>query len=104
MYSVAMQRSDDYLHVSSDDLELYVLGRCDSPSCSAIEQHLIICRQCQVRSIETARFVAGIRNAMRLLLSTNSIRDTPDAYSRCGGGALVDIHIGGALFSWNRSV
>lgn len=54
-------------HIAEDALELYVMGRLSEPETEAVEEHLLICHQCQDLLEETDEFVNAIRVAAREL-------------------------------------
>src|SRR3982751_4665355 len=90
--SMVLTPMNSSLHIDTDRLELYILGRCDAASVDEVEQHLMLCPVCRQRSRETAHFVISVRQAIRLLpMQEIEDRETPDA--ACSG------HPGSAQFA-----
>lgn len=54
-------------HIAEDALELYVMGRLSEPETETVEEHLLVCHQCQDLLEETEEFVNAIRVAAREL-------------------------------------
>ena len=54
-------------HIAEDALELYVMGRLSEPEAEVVEEHLLVCHQCQDLLEETEEFVKAIRVAAREL-------------------------------------
>ena len=54
-------------HIAEDALELYVMGRLSEPETEVVEEHLLVCHQCQDLLEETEEFVKAIRVAAREL-------------------------------------
>ena len=52
------------LHATIEALELYSLGRLAEPEVSRLEEHLLICEQCQHRLEEEERFAVTVRSAL----------------------------------------
>src|SRR3954454_9442991 len=91
-----------HLHIDTDRLELYILGRSDPQSRQAVEQHLNKCALCRGRSLEAARLITCIREAMLSLVNENADIRHPDTdtWSAQGSATLFEHHLGGGLCSW----
>src|SRR5690242_9702612 len=55
------------VHASDDDLELYSLGRLDEPELGKVEEHLLICAECQARLERQDEFTNAARSALEHL-------------------------------------
>jgi anti-sigma factor RsiW len=51
-------------HIPEDLLELYSLGRLDESQLAPVEEHLLICHDCQDRLEGIDEFVAALRSAV----------------------------------------
>ena len=58
-------------HFSQDALELYALGMVSVHSCSDVEEHLLICPQCQAQLEAADAYISVVRSAC-LLISSRS--------------------------------
>ena len=54
-------------HIDDDDLERYVLDRQSEERAAAIEEHLLVCEECQDRLAQTDQRVQAMRAALRRL-------------------------------------
>ncbi len=52
-----------HLHVETEDLELYAMGRISEERCAGVEEHLLLCAQCQDRLEEFDQFLKAFRHA-----------------------------------------
>lgn len=59
---IAVTSSRD-LHIGTEDLELYAMGRISEDRCSALEEHLLLCDHCQNRLEEFDQFLKAFRHA-----------------------------------------
>jgi hypothetical protein len=50
-------------HIEDDELELYALGRLCESRVEAVEEHVLICENCQDRLAETEAYVQAVRAA-----------------------------------------
>jgi anti-sigma factor RsiW len=48
-------------HVPEETLDLYVVGRLDEPDLAPVEEHLLICAECQDRTRDLDTLVAALR-------------------------------------------
>lgn len=53
------------LHVSSETIELYCMGRMQGPSLDEFEEHLLACEQCQDDVARTDSYILAMRNAAK---------------------------------------
>jgi hypothetical protein len=51
-------------HEADESLEAYIMGALPWSSYSRLEEHILWCRQCQIRLEETATYVDAIRAAL----------------------------------------
>ena len=64
-------------HFSQDALELYALGMVSGHGCSDVEEHLLICPQCQAQ-LETAdEYISVVRSAYDLISSRSNSFPAP---------------------------
>ena len=54
-------------HVNDDDLERYVLDRVPEERAAAIEEHLLVCEQCQDQLTQVDQRVQAMRASRRRL-------------------------------------
>ena len=54
-------------HIDDDDLEHYVLDRLTEERVAPIEEHLLVCEQCQDRLAQVDQRVQAMRTALRRL-------------------------------------
>jgi len=50
-------------HIETEDLELYAMGRISEERSAVLEEHLLLCAQCQDRLEEMDRFLKAFRQA-----------------------------------------
>ena len=60
-------------HIDDGTLELYALGRVSSFEIVSVEEHLLICPLCRVRLQRVAEFAVTMREATRIIVSTELI-------------------------------
>jgi anti-sigma factor RsiW len=53
------------LHIDSDELERYVLGRLPPDRVEVVEDHILTCSECQRTVVDCDVFVASMRSALR---------------------------------------
>jgi len=53
----------NHLHIETEDLELYAMGRISEDRCSVLEEHLLLCSHCQNRLEEFDQFLKAFRQA-----------------------------------------
>ena len=51
-------------HITCDDLELYVIERLSGSDTAPVEEHLLVCQECQARLADFDGYVRAIRAAM----------------------------------------
>ena len=56
-------------HVDAEILERYAMGRLDEPALGALEEHLLLCADCQEQLDEATEFVSVMREATEKLAS-----------------------------------
>ncbi len=56
-------------HSSSEELEQYSIGALSEPEAAGLEEHLLVCPECQKQLEETDRYVACMRKATRTLIT-----------------------------------
>ena len=54
-------------HIDDDDLERYVLDQLSEDNAAAIEEHLLICEQCQDQLAQVDQRVQAMRASLRRL-------------------------------------
>ncbi len=52
-------------HITEDILEAYSLGQISETDVAPVEEHLLVCRECQDRLQATDLFVATLRHVLR---------------------------------------
>ncbi len=52
------------VHIPEDLLETYAMGQLPAPHCAPLEEHLLICPNCQIRLEKTDEFVCAVRAAV----------------------------------------
>ena len=52
-------------HLSDDSLEQYAMGTVPEPDLNLVEQHLLICEECQDRLKATDTFLVAMRSALK---------------------------------------
>ncbi len=50
-------------HATEEDLERYALGRLPAAETERLEEHLLVCTECQDRLVETEAYVQAVRDA-----------------------------------------
>jgi len=58
-------------HISTDDLELYAMGRLSAEQAGRVEEHLLICARCRSRLVRIEEIVRLIRHALRQCMEEN---------------------------------
>jgi hypothetical protein len=58
---------DDSKHANDDVLEAYVLGKLKDPELTELEEHLLICEQCQDALTDADAYVQTMQSAMKQL-------------------------------------
>ncbi len=86
-------QSDFAHHPSEEILERYALGRVGASDLEPIEEHLLVCPQCQERLSEADQYVLAMRDAARLLLNEQP-RAVPETSSSRWGKRKPAIHWG----------
>jgi anti-sigma factor RsiW len=54
-------------HIDDDDLERYVLDQLSEDAAAPIDEHLVVCQECQDRLAQTDQRVQAMRTALRRL-------------------------------------
>jgi anti-sigma factor RsiW len=52
-------------HITDDDLDLYSLARLPEPACAVVEEHLLVCMDCQERLTGWDEYARAMRSACR---------------------------------------
>jgi len=52
-------------HISDDSLEQYTMGTLPEPDLNLVEEHLLICEECQDRLKATDAYVVAMRSALK---------------------------------------
>jgi len=74
-------------HVADDVLEKYLLERLPEAQLASVEEHLLVCRRCQVDARETEEFILATRAAL-------------EAEKRKPAGRALRVTSAGFLHSW----
>ena len=61
-------------HLDDERMERYALGTLAAPEIPALEQHLLLCGDCQDRLAEMDAFVQGMRAAARQVRAEEVLR------------------------------
>lgn len=63
----ALQRCNRSMkdHIEAQPLEGYVRSRLDAPELAAVEEHLLVCRECRRRLEDEERLIGAVREALR---------------------------------------
>jgi len=61
-------------HLQDEELDEYCLGHLANARCAYLEEHLLLCKTCCARLIETEGFLAAIRRAGRQWLKTGRVK------------------------------
>ena len=77
-------------HVTEDQLEKYMLRQVSDPAAAAVEDHLLVCRQCQ-------------EQLEQLEVFTNTLRSVAPVLAREDRLAAVQPGLGQRFFDWIRS-
>ncbi len=77
-------QSDFTQHPSEEILERYALGRVGALEIEPIEEHLLVCPQCQERLSEADQYVLAMRDAARVLLSEQPQASPATSFSLWG--------------------
>jgi hypothetical protein len=59
-------------HLSQDVLELYALGMVSVHACCDVEEHLLLCRQCQAQLEAVDAYISVVRSAYDLMSSRSN--------------------------------
>ncbi len=86
-------QSDFAHHPSEEILERYALSRVGASDLEPIEEHLLVCPQCQERLSEADHYVVAMRDAARLLLNEQP-KAAPVASSSLWGKRKPSLHWG----------
>ncbi len=86
-------QSDFVHHPSEEILERYALGRVGASDMEPIEEHLLVCPQCQERLSEADQYILAMQDAARLLLNGRS-RAVPEPSSSLWGKRKPALHWG----------
>ncbi len=52
-------------HISEDDLEMYAMGRIGDLETGPIEEHLLVCEECQDSLAATDELIRALRGALK---------------------------------------
>lgn len=63
-------------HIDDDALEAYSLGRLADTDAAPVEEHLLVCAECQDRLAGWDEYIAAMRGAMRTFATTPADRTT----------------------------
>ena len=85
---------DHESHASDETLESYAMGSLDGPAMARVEEHLLVCAQCQEQLKEADSYVAAMRNAAAGLELEDEARK--EGWARISG-ALTFRRIGWAM-------
>lgn len=55
------------VHIDDETLERYSLGRLSEPELGPVEEHLLVCAECQDKLVESDEFTGAMRQALREL-------------------------------------
>ena len=90
----AVMQLDYKSHPSEETLESYAMGSLDGPAMATVEEHLLVCVQCQEELKEADSYVASMRNAAAGLELEEEARK--EGWARISG-ALTFRRIGWAM-------
>ena len=61
-------------HITGDDLELYAMERLPESVAAPVEEHLLLCEECQARLADFDAYVRAMRAAMAASRPTAATR------------------------------
>lgn len=63
-------------HLSSEELESYVLNRASGARAVSLEEHALVCEECQQALIATELEVADLRRALRSFVGAAPVQES----------------------------